>query len=180
MTKLSVVRKIDEFGRITLPKDMRKKLKIKDDEFIELVFENDGIVLKKHSPMELNNSYYINYADAIHLETGKNVAISDRNKIIATSGSSEFKKKYLNKPVSAYLDEIIQDRDVIKTDSNDDICITEGVKEGSRCVIAPIYSDEAALGTIIVCSDNEDLEIDELIVKTCQIAANFLGKDIQK
>ena len=180
MTKLSVVRKIDEFGRITLPKDMRKKLQIKDDEFIELVFENDGIVLKKHLPMDLNNSYYVNYADAIHMETGKNVAISDRNNIIATAGSSEFKKKYLNKPVSAYLDEIIQDRDVIKTESGDEVYITEGVKEGSHCVIAPIYSDEAALGTVIVCSDHNETEIDELIVKTCQIAAKFLGKDIQK
>ena len=177
MKKESVVRKIDEFGRLTLPKDMRKKLKIKEEEFIELVLDDEGILLKKHMPMDMKKYFYNNYADIIYAETGKNVAITDRNKIIATSGSNSFKKKYMDKAVSVYLDEIIQGKELITLKADDDIYITENSKEKSHCVIAPIYSDEGPLGTVIICSDSSDQELDDLIVKTCQIAAKFLGKD---
>ena len=176
MGLVGVIRKIDELGRITLPKDMRKKLKIKEDEFIELVYNKDSIIIKKHLPMESKHRFHGNYAEAIHMETGKNVAISDRDRIVAAAGSNEFKKKYMNKSVSVHLDEIIQDRCVIKSEKHEDIMIADGVKETSRCVIAPICTEENAIGTVIICSDCEGEELDDFHVKTCAIAANVLGK----
>lgn len=177
MGKSSVVRRIDEFGRITVPKDMRDKLKIKDDEFIELVLDEEGIVLKKHLPLSKNEFFYDSYAKVINLETGINIAISDRDTIVATAGTADFKEKYLNKPVSVYLDEIIKNRDIIKSDRNEELVLAEGTKEKGRCIIAPICSEESAIGTVIICSESEE-ELDEFLVKTCQIAASFLGKNI--
>lgn len=178
MKKNGVIRKIDELGRITVPKDMRKKLSIKEDEFIELVLNENSITIKKHFPLEEKRILYSHYADAIHMETFMNVAISDRDKIVAASGSEDFKTKYLGKKVSSHLDEIIQNRYVIKSEKYDSITIAEGIKERSRCVIVPICSEEDAIGTVIICSSSHEEEIEDFIVKICSIAAKMLGKNI--
>ena len=133
--------------------------------------------MKKYLPINESNNFYKNYAEAIHSETGKNVAISNRDKIVATAGDNEFKNKYLNKPVSVDLDEVIQNRYIVKYDKQEYITLADGVSEKSCCVVAPICSDEDAIGTVIICSKDNSV-IDDFIVKTSSIAAMFLGKNM--
>ena len=174
--KSNIVRNIDEFGRLTLPKDIRKRLNIKEEEFVELVFNDNEIVLKKHLPMTQKDEFYQSYAETISLGTGKNVAISDRDRIVATAGTDDFNKKYYNKPVSSHLDEIIKGRTATTLEKEDNISFAHGLNETSRCIIVPICEKDKILGTVIICSDFADTDVDEFLMKIGSIAANFLGK----
>ena len=93
MKTTGVVRRIDDLGRIVIPKEIRKTLRIKDGESVEIFLDSDNIVLKKYSPLEGLPDFYKDYVDSIYSEIGGNVFIVDRDVILAVSG--DLKKKYL-------------------------------------------------------------------------------------
>lgn len=175
MKTTGVVRRIDDLGRIVIPKEIRKTLRIKDGESVEIYLDSDNIVLKKYSPMGGLPDFYKDYVDSIYSEIGGNVIIVDRDKIVAVAG--EYKKKYLNKRISSVLDEIIQNRVVIFSEEVSDIVITSDVTENCSYVIAPVISNGDAIGAVIILFDDSKME--DFIIKTGIIAAKFLGKYVE-
>ena len=175
MKATGVVRRIDDLGRVVIPKEIRKSMKIKDGESVEIYLDSDNIVLKKYCPMEGLPKFYKEYVDSIYSEIGSNVFIVDRDKVVAVSG--DFKKKYLDKTISSELDEIIQNRTVNYSEDFDDISIAEGLYEYGSYVISPIICNGDAIGAVIILST--DKGIDEFIIKIGSIAAKFLGKYIE-
>lgn len=175
MKSTGVVRRIDDLGRIVIPKEIRKTLRIKDGESVEIFLNSDNIVLKKYSPLEGLPDFYKDYVDSIYSEIGNNIFIVDRDKIVAASG--DLKKKYLNKGISSELDGIIQNRTTSFSKDVTGISLSnEGFLDASY-VIAPILSNGDAVGAVIILS--VDSQIDEFIIKTGVIAAKFLGKYIE-
>ena len=175
MKTTGVVRRIDDLGRIVIPKEIRKTLRIKDGESVEIFLNSDNIVLKKYSPLEGLPSFYKDYVDSIYSEIGNNVLIVDRDKIVAVSG--DLKKKYFDKTISSELDEIIQDRTVVFEKSGDKISLISDEEIDASYVIAPILCNGDAVGAVIILS--VDSNIDDFVVKTGIIAAKFLGKYIE-
>ena len=175
MKTTGVVRRIDDLGRIVIPKEIRKTLRIKDGESVEIFLDSDNIVLKKYSPLGGIPNFYKEYADSIYSEIGGNVIIVDRDQIVAVAG--DLKKKYLDTRISSSLDEIIQNRVVCYSENLDNISISNGVFEEVSYVIAPIISNGDAIGAVIIMF--VDSKIDDFVVKTGSIAAKFLGKYIE-
>ena len=87
MKTTGVVRRIDDLGRIVIPKEIRKSMRIKDGESLEIFLDSDNIILKKYSDLGDLVDFYKNYADSINLYVNENIIIVDRNNIVAIAGS---------------------------------------------------------------------------------------------
>lgn len=175
MKNTGVVRRIDDLGRIVIPKEIRKTLRIKDGESLEIFLSSDNIVLKKYSPLEGLQNFYKTYTDSIYSEIGNNVIIVDRDKVVAVSG--DLRRKYLDKGISSELDKLIESRVVVSSKEKNNISIIDGVSANACYIIAPIITGGDAVGAVIIMSLEE--EIDDFIIKTGIIASKFLGKYIE-
>lgn len=176
MKTTGVVRRIDDLGRIVIPKEIRKSLRIKDGESLEICLDSENIILKKYS--ELNNlgDFYKNYVDSINSYIKENIIIVDRNSIVAIAG--DLKKKYVNKNISPEIDDIIQKRNIVVEKDFNDITLVINNTEKASYIIAPIIVNGDAIGAVIMLSTTRNL--DDFDVKTISIASKFLGKYIEE
>ena len=109
MKTTGVVRRIDELGRIVVPKEIRKNLRIKSGDSLEIYLEGENILLKKYSPIETLENVTENYVDSFNQVLKHNIIVTDRDKVVAISGN--LKKKYLGKSISEFTDRSIERRD---------------------------------------------------------------------
>lgn len=176
MKTIGVVRRIDDLGRIVIPKEIRKSLRIKDGESLEICLDSENIILKKYS--ELNNlgDFYKNYVDSINSYIKENIIIVDRNSIVAIAG--DLKKKYVNKNISPEIDDIIQKRNIVVEKEYKDITLVINNTVKASYIIAPIIVNGDAIGAVIMLSTTRSL--DDFDVKTISIASKFLGKYIEE
>ena len=176
MKATGVVRRIDELGRIVIPKEIRKNLRIRDGESIEIYTDNlNQIILKKYSLSEDYNLIIRSYIDSIYQTIKKDVYITDRDKFISVSGSNQ--KKYENKDISNFLSEIIINRDYVKSDATEKIELVNGITENCYYLISSIISNGECIGLLVITSETE--EINNSDEKIIQIASQFLGKYIE-
>ena len=167
MKSTGVVRRVDDLGRIVIPKEIRRTLRIRDGEALEIFVDSEMIALKKFSKM----------SDMIDLDNiNKTVLITDRDKFIAGAGS--LKKKYVDRNISCFLENIMNDRRYIIETAKYPIELLDNVKETLSYVIHPIIMSGDVLGLVLVISDNNDISpMDEKLVN---IIAQFLGKHIEE
>ena len=92
MKTTGVIRRIDELGRIVIPKEIRKSLRIKNGESLEVYLDGDSIILKKFSQIESLESISVDYVEAFNQIIKHNIIVTDRDKVVAVSGP--LKKKY--------------------------------------------------------------------------------------
>lgn len=144
-----VIRRIDELGRIVIPKEIRRNLGIRDGENVEIFTESDSIILKKYYRMTTNRDLAKNLCDLINNELNYKIIITDREKVIATGGLSKdleginIPKDYLN---------IIEERE-IKTENNTEIVLDSNILKGNFIYI-PIISLNDSIGLIIMYNEN--------------------------
>lgn len=176
MKATGVVRRIDELGRIVIPKEIRKTLRIKEGENLEIFIDDkENIVLKKYSTMNKIEDFAQELTDSIYAFFKHNIIITDNDTIIAASG--KYKKKYLNKSISSYLESALLNREKSIEKYNKKInIIEEEVLEGTYA-ISTIISNGDVVGLVIIF-DNEAV-IDDQEFQICQIISNFLGKHLE-
>lgn len=176
MKSTGVIRRIDDLGRIVIPKEIRKSLRIHDGENLEIFIENENcIVLQKFSPMNKITDFAQSFTDSINVFIKKNVVITDTDNIIAFSGDR--KKQFIDKPISKQLDEFIQRRESILEKHQKELSLIEGEDIECTYVIKTIVANGDALGLVIIFSEEDKtMEIDERIV---QIASQFLSKYLE-
>ena len=150
MKSTGVVRRIDELGRIVIPKEIRRNLGIRDGENIEIFTDNDSIILKKYYRMSTNTDLATTLSELIYNTFNDKVIITDREKVIASSGlnmeliGNVLTEEYLN---------IIEERE-IKTKENTSLKIGEYTINGN-IVFIPIISLNDSIGLIIMISDSQ-------------------------
>lgn len=176
MKQMGIVKRVDELGRIVIPKEMREVLKIKDGEMLDIYLEGgDKIVLKKYSVMNNLKEFAQSFTDSIYEFFSHNIVITDKEKIIAFSGT--LKEKYLNKDISEWLEDSIERRESILEKHNKDFYLINGVSEYGSYIIESIVCKRITVGLVIVFDVNQNLnEIDR---KVAQIAAQFLSKYLE-
>ena len=104
-----IIRRVDELGRIVIPKEIRKSLRIKNGESLEVYLDGDSIILKKFSQIESLESISVDYVEAFNQIIKHNIIVTDRDKVVAVSGP--LKKKYLGKNINEFTERSIERRD---------------------------------------------------------------------
>ena len=173
MKVTGIVRRIDELGRIVIPKEIRKNLRIQDGESMEIVIVDDGnILLKRYMVMNKLEGLSQNFTDAIYGLVKKNVLITDIDKVIACSG--KFKKEYLDKKISDELIEKIKRRECILENYFKELSIIQNNKLECSYAVNTITINGDAVGLIIIFSGDEKL--DETDAKIIKIVCGFLER----
>lgn len=181
MKATGIIRRIDELGRIVVPKEIRRVLRIREGDPIEIFTDKDGeIILKKYSPIGELGSFAQEYVEAAAQILGCGVCVCDRDQIIAVAGIP--KKELLGKPLHKELEEAINDREAILAKKGEKKYVKilgNGDNEYSGQVVQTIISEGDAIGAVILLSKDENMPIGVTEQKAAVIAAKFLGKQME-
>lgn len=181
MKATGIVRKIDDLGRVVIPKEIRKNLRIREGDSLEIYIENSGdIILKKHIPLGGDMlEIATKYAQILSATTGFSACITDKETIIAISGSP--KSEYLAHMISEHIVNVMEDRAIWSTKDDNVSPIIEGenaLKYKSQ-IIAPIICDADAIGTVILFTTEFNKKITDTEYKLVESTANFLAKQLE-
>ncbi len=184
MKATGIVRRIDDLGRVVIPKEIRRTLKIREGDPLEIFTDKDGeVILKKYSPIGELGDFAVQYAESLHNASGHITCIADRDSIIAVSGDN--RKEYFSKPLSDELERIIQDKQSVIVSSKDEkpVSIVSGESSSKRYssqVVVPIVAEGDPIGAVILLSTEPDSRMGEVESKLAQSASSFLGKQMEQ
>lgn len=166
-----IVRRIDELGRIVVPKEIRKNLRLKNGDNLEIVVEGENIILKKYSQIENAMDMAQVYADSFYQVLKYNVIVTDTDKVVAIAGN--LAKKYINMGISETVERMIERRDSFVERKKKEIEISPGMKEFGYYTVSTIINNGDSIGSVIILSlDTPMLEQEE---KLGMILANMLS-----
>ncbi|MCR5146864.1 MAG: stage V sporulation protein T [Clostridia bacterium] len=183
MKATGVVRRIDDLGRVVIPKEIRKTLRIKEGDPLEIFTDKEGkIILKKYSPIGELSEFATEYAETLAKTTGHIACITDKDTVIAVSGGS--KKEYLEQGISSELEQIMDDKENYTSKENNNVSIPitkndDNSKKNNAQVVWPIIADGDVIGTVILLSKDENVKMSEVEQKVVQSAASFLGTQME-
>ena len=183
MKATGVVRRIDDLGRVVIPKEIRKTLRIKEGDPLEIFTDKEGeIILKKYSPIGELSEFATEYAETLAKTTGHIACITDKDTVIAVSGG--LKKEYLEQGISPELEQIMDDKENYTSKENNDVSIPitkneNNSKKNNAQVVYPIIADGDVIGTVILLSKDENVKMSEVEQKVVQSAASFLGTQME-
>lgn len=182
MKATGIVRRIDDLGRVVIPKEIRRTLRIKEGTPLEIFTDRDGeVILKKYSPIGELNIFAKEYAEALAQTTGFLVCITDHDQVVAASGMGN--KEYIGKEISKQLEEGIDARKGCFFNGNDrgKVPVTYDQKEVLYAqAIQPIISAGDAIGAVVLMGKNEKDTMGEAEKMLLQTAAGFLGSQMEQ
>ena len=182
MKATGIVRRIDDLGRVVIPKEIRRTMRIREGDPLEIYTDREGeVIFKKYSPIGELAAFAAQYAETLHKVCSLDVVICDRDAVIACAGVS--KKEYLDKPLSPAMEEIIEGRALYfhRENSNTVPILSEGTCY-VRCAM-PIICAGDIVGCVASVSDRPDdmrdrpnVEVESKLILT---AAGFLGRQLE-
>ena len=180
MKATGIVRRIDDLGRVVIPKEIRRTLRIREGDPLEIYTATDGeVIFKKYSPVGELSEFAGQYADVISRISSLPTLICDKDHVIAAAGVS--KREFLERRVSTVLENYMESRkSYAATQQNEgDIQPIEGI-EHPASVIYPIISSGDVTGAVVMLSSESIKVPSGAEIKLAQSAAAFLGKQMQK
>lgn len=181
MKATGIVRRIDDLGRIVIPKEIRRTLRIRETDPMEIFTNKEGeIVLKKYSVVGEIGEVAKIYAEALAQATGEMICIADRDRIIAASGSD--KKFFLSKEISKELETLIDERATMLAIKGENAYINIVEQQDEAYVqeaVSSIICGGDVCGAVIMLSKNLSRQFDEAQKQMVLAAAGFLGKNME-
>lgn len=175
MKATGVVRRIDDLGRIVIPKEIRKSLRIREGDSLEIYTDgSDSIILKKYSHVENINNFIIQYVEAVYSSSKRDIIVTDTERIIAAAGN--FRKDLVGKKITSSLDEKIQRRTLQKFEKGENLEVADNFVIGQSAVLKPITVYGDIIGATIVIGENSIGDIEKSLV---EISSIFIGKYLE-
>ena len=182
MKATGIIRKIDELGRIVIPKEIRRTLHIRETDSMEIFTDDDGaIILKKYSSMGDSIKFAKDYAESMARMSGHSVCITDKEQIIAAAGAE--KKELMEQKLSQELEDAIHERKKVCAAKNDKeyVNVTDNSSHSFHAeIISPIISTGDVLGAVIMLSNNEKTQLSGTEQKLTETAADFIGRHMEE
>lgn len=182
MKATGITRKIDELGRIVIPKEIRRTLRIREGTPLEIFTEKNGeIVLRKYSPMGELVAFAQQYADSLAQTTGMMVCITDLEQVIAAAGGA--KKDYLGRAISERLEHMIEEREQLQAQPEEKkyvSVIKESAGEKTAETICPIICQGDVIGAVVLLAKDIRTKMSEVEKKLAYCAAGFLGRQMEE
>ena len=180
MKATGIVRRIDDLGRIVIPKEIRRTLHIKESDPLEIYTDREGeIILKKYSPIGEMTTFAKQYAESLAQVSGHAALIADRDQFIATAGGY---KQMVKKSVSRQMEEKINNREVVIASRGDRNFIPISEEENGEYqhqAIAPIICEGDIIGSVVLLDDDNKSKMGEVEQKLVLSAAGFLGRQME-
>ena len=181
MKATGIVRRIDDLGRVVIPKEIRRTLRLREGTPLEIFTDREGeIILKKYSPMVELAAFAGQYAEAMSQATGLIVCITDRDQVIAVSGGA--RKELLQKAISPSLERVIGERQVVQSEKDEKsfVQLVDEELEGITAqVVAPIICEGDAIGAVAIMSREPRARFGEMEMKLAATACGFLGRQME-
>ena len=179
MKATGIVRRVDDLGRIVIPKEIRRTLKIREGDPLEIYTEKDGgVIFRKYSPMGDLQDFAAQICESIGANTGRIAEVSARDAIIALSGAP--KRELMDKPNSAELDRLMEQRKNYRYVSGEaKLRATESSDKYHLGVAAPILSQGDLMGCVMLLMGESSEAMQEADQRLAQTVAGFLGKQME-
>ena len=178
MKATGIVRRIDDLGRVVIPKEIRRTLRIKEGDPLEIFTDREGeVIFKKYSPIGELNSFAVQYAETLWRTCSLPVVICDRDSVIACAGVP--KRDFMDRRVSPEAERLIEERSLYTHTANKEYySVVDGVNEWQISCLMPIITEGDITGCVISLADTER-SATELETKLIQTAASFLSKQLE-
>ena len=174
MKATGVVRRIDDLGRIVVPKEVRRTMRIKEGESLEIFVDGtDKIVLKKYSPVQNVNEFVSEFVDSIYASNKKDIVITDNEKVIAAAGN--YRKDIVGKRITLRLEDKIQNRNTQVIDSSDKFEICENIDMKKPAILKPINVYGDIIGCVIVSGD----KIGDVEKSLVEFSSTFMSRYLE-
>lgn len=180
MKATGIVRRIDDLGRVVIPKEIRRTMRIREGDPLEIYTDHDGeVIFKKYSPIGELASFAGQYAEVLNKTAGLPVLVCDRDHVISVAGVP--KKELMERRVSPMLEEMMQQRRSYKLTPGEQhrLSPVEGV-ERYALAQAPIVASGDVYGSVMFLCDETTTALEETDLKLIQTAAAFLGKQMEE
>jgi AbrB family transcriptional regulator (stage V sporulation protein T) len=185
MKATGIVRRIDDLGRVVIPKEIRRTLRIREGDPLEIFVDHDGeVILKKYSPIGELGEFAQEYADSLFEAIGQIAIITDRDQIIAVAGAS--KKDFLGKSIGMAAEKVMEERKAISIGDTNMHALFRGnqddgiEKSFTSQVMAPIIAEGDPIGTVIIATKEANVKMADLELKLAETAASFLAKQMEQ
>ena len=179
MKATGIVRRVDDLGRIVIPKEIRRTLRIREGDPLEIYTEKDGgVIFRKYSPMGDLQDFAAQICESIGANTGHVAAVADRDAIIALSGAP--KRELMDKPNSQELERLMEQRKNYRYQPGESLIrASEGSDKYYLGVASPILSQGDLMGCVMLLMGENAQPMQESDQKLAQTVAGFLGKQME-
>ena len=180
MKATGIVRRIDDLGRIVIPKEIRRTLRIREGDPLEIFTDKDGeVIFKKYSPIGELGDYAGVYAETLSRTSGHPAIITDKDAVVAVYGVP--KKELMDKKISETLEKSLEEKKNYMTKPNDPkkVPIVDGIEKYSVSIMIPIISEGDVVGSVVLLDNDQGGMVGEVESKLATVAAGFLSKNIE-
>ena len=174
MKATGIVRRIDDLGRVMIPQEIRRTLRIREGDPLEIFVEDGCVIYKKYSVVKVLGDFAKSYIDSLYQITGIPCIVTDMDNVICVAGLHQ--KDYLNKEINSFLRDKIDNRDIFQNNQGSITIFENQLKAFESVSICPIISEGDVIGSIIFASFDNSIAMDKTESKLLQTAALFLGK----
>lgn len=179
MKATGIVRRIDDLGRVVIPKEIRRTMRIREGDPLEIFTDKDGeVIFKKYSPIGELSDFAAQICESLHKSTDAIAAVCDRDTIIAVAGGA--KRELLEKRISPELEQIMESRRVFRQESGGTPPpVTDGETGLYLAVAAPVISEGDIMGCVLFVTPKNAAPVGDVEYKLAQTVAAFLGKQME-
>ncbi|SDZ66412.1 AbrB family transcriptional regulator, stage V sporulation protein T [Evansella caseinilytica] len=179
MKATGIVRRIDDLGRVVIPKEIRRTLRIREGDPLEIFVDRDGeVILKKYSPISELGDFAKEYAEALYDSLNHIVLIADRDSYIAVAGGS--KKEYQNKAIGDLVENAMNERKTaLETQAGEYPLAGDSKEQVNGFCIAPIIANGDPIGAVVLIG-KEANAMGDVERKLAETAAGFLARQMEQ
>ncbi|AGB40124.1 stage V sporulation protein T [Halobacteroides halobius DSM 5150] len=183
MKATGIVRRIDDLGRVVIPKEIRRTMRIREGEPLEIFVDRDGeVILKKYSPIGELGEFAQEYVDSLAEVTGNIACVLDKDAVVAVAGSK--KKKFIDKPASNLAKTVMENQEIKIINERSEEIFCDGIygedeADFTAQVLVPIVSQGESIGVVALASYQEGSSMGDLEIKLADTAAGFLAKQME-
>lgn len=184
MRATGIVRRIDELGRVVIPKEIRRTLRIREGDPLEIFTDHDGeVVLKKYSPIGEISAIAKDYTDSLYRTLGHVALICDRDAVVSSSGAA--KRDYVEKALSAEVDQILQSRQIAVLNLSAGakmipLTADDRAENYTAQIVVPILADGEIIGGLMLVSRETGASMSDVDRKVAETTANIVGKQMEQ
>ena len=178
MKATGIVRRIDDLGRVVIPKEIRRTMRIHEGAPLEIYTGKDGeVIFKKYSPIGELDIFASQYVETLYKTSQMAVIVTDRDSVIASAGVP--KKEFMDRRISEEFENLLEKRSLYShKDGSNQISVVSGGNSYIKHAM-PIVSDGDVVGCVASISGGSDSLDKETEIKLIQTASSFLGKQFE-